>query len=178
MTLSKRLTGLTTLPGRTFKTLHRVALGFAIVAGACALPASAAPTTAAASATPAVFSELPEQKPYQAAWKAMLKNEKRVPSWISKARNATSSPYSTARIGNATYISGSMCKQHDCGNNRFLGLFSEDKRQAWGLQVTVKDTPDAVSTPSKFATYRWFGKPDAALKTYLTDQLKTDPDWK
>ncbi|CCD30234.1 conserved hypothetical protein [Candidatus Glomeribacter gigasporarum BEG34] len=71
-----------------------------------------------------------------------------------------------------------MCKPHDCGNHRFYGVFSEDKKRAWGLLVTVKDTDNAILHPSQYATDRWLGKPDQPIKAHLMGQLKADPNWK
>src|SRR5260363_155491 len=65
-----------------------------------------------------------------------------------------------------------MCKPHDCGNHRFYGVFSEDKKRAWGLLVTVKDTDNAILHPSQYATDRWLGKPDQPIKAHLMGQLK------
>src|SRR5260363_392998 len=71
-----------------------------------------------------------------------------------------------------------MCKPHDCGNHRFYGVFSEDKKRAWGLLVTVKDTDNAILHPSQYATDRWLGKPDQPIKAHLMGQLKADQNGK
>ena len=136
---------------------------------------SPAPARAGDAAT-AVFAELPAQPAYHAAWQTMLAGEKKVPRWVSRAR-ATSSPYQAASIDGQNYLAGEMCKPHDCSANRFYGVFRADKRQAWGLLVTVADVPDAVEHPARHARYRWFGKPGAKIKAYLNDQLKADPNW-
>src|SRR5260364_409698 len=75
-------------------------------------------------------------------------------------------------------FNGEMCKPHDCGNHRFYGVFSEDKKRAWGLLATVKDTDNAILHPSQYATDRWLGKPDQPIKAHLMGQLKADPNWK
>ncbi|WP_153101785.1 inhibitor of vertebrate lysozyme family protein [Paraburkholderia hayleyella] len=129
------------------------------------------------NSTPAVFSTLPQQAPYQAAWKAMLHNEPQVPGWIRTA-DATSTEYTTVQIGQERYLSGFMCKPHDCGNHRFYGMFSADRHHAWGLQVSIADRPGALEMPSAHATYRWYGQPSDALKTYLKNRLNADPNWK
>src|SRR5260364_30690 len=44
--------------------------------------------------------------------------------------------------------------------------------------VTIKNTVDAIQNPSRYATYRWFGKPDDSIKAHLMGQLRADPNWK
>ncbi|OHX14882.1 lysozyme inhibitor [Chromobacterium sphagni] len=140
-------------------------------------PLLSAPPARAGDTATAVFAELPAQPAYHAAWQTMLAGEKKVPRWLSQAR-ATSAPYHPVRIKDKDYLAGEMCKPHDCSASRFYGMFGADKRQAWGLLVTVADAPDAMEHPARHAHYRWFGKPSAKLKAYLNDQLKADPNWK
>ncbi|UTH75255.1 inhibitor of vertebrate lysozyme family protein [Chromobacterium sp. IIBBL 290-4] len=146
-------------------------LALAIALGA-ALPSMAEDAQAVA-----VFAELPAKPDYHAAWLKMLSGEKSVPRWLRAAR-ATSSPYQAVTIDGKKYLAGDMCKPHDCFNHRFLGLFSADKQRAWGLLVTVADTPGAMEQPAKHARLRWFGNPDPAQRDYLNGQLQADPNWK
>ncbi|OWY37675.1 lysozyme inhibitor [Xenophilus sp. AP218F] len=125
----------------------------------------------------AYFADLPGQSGYRAAWSKMLKAEKQIPAWIRSAR-ATSTPVAAARIDGKRYVYGDMCKPHDCFSHRFLGLFSQDKRQAWGLEVSLPGDAQADDAPAKRASYRWYGKPDAAQRDYLMKQLQADPNWK
>lgn len=51
-------------------------------------------------------------------------------------------------------------------------------QKAWGMIVEVKDVPEAIDTPSKYARYIFIGKPDKAIQFLLMEQLKEDPNWK
>ena len=44
--------------------------------------------------------------------------------------------------------------------------------------VEVKDVPEAIDSPSKYARYIFIGKPDKAIQFLLMEQLKEDPNWK
>ncbi|MGV8267881.1 lysozyme inhibitor Ivy, partial [Pseudomonas aeruginosa] len=68
---------------------------------------------------------------------------------------------------------------HDCGNNRLLVAFRGDKSAAYGLQVSLPDEPaEVMQTPSKYATYRWYGEPSRQVRELLMKQLESDPNWK
>src|SRR5260364_403914 len=114
---------------------------------------------------------------YRTAWQNLFKGEKQVPVWVRQARG-TSSPYVRVRIAGKHYISGEMCKPHDCGNHRFYGVFSEDKKRAWGLLVTVKDTDNAMVHPNQVLTDRLLCKPDHPSKAQLIGRLRMYPNWK
>ncbi|AUH49558.1 lysozyme inhibitor [Chromobacterium sp. ATCC 53434] len=154
------------------KTLVPLLLSLSILS-----PAAVAAPVSSAPAAEAVFAELAHQPAYQAAWMGMLAGAENTPEWLREAR-ATSAPYRAATIAGKRYLAGEMCKPHDCAGNRFLGLFSADKRRALGLLVTVADVPEAVDHPAKYASYRWLGKPDKPQRDYLMKQLKQDPNWK
>ncbi|MGV8783712.1 Ivy family c-type lysozyme inhibitor, partial [Pseudomonas aeruginosa] len=47
---------------------------------------------------------------------------------------------------------------HDCGNNSLLVAFRRDKSAAYELQVSLPDEhAEVLTTPSKYAPYRWYG---------------------
>lgn len=124
------------------------------------------------------FTELLHSKAsYKKTWAQMFNGEKNVPGWALKA-SGISPPYSMVRTASGDAIYGEICKPHDCFNNRFYATFSPDRRKVWGLLVIVRDTPEAIQNPKRFAHYRWFGKPDTAVQKLLTEQLEADPDWK
>ncbi|BGD54986.1 TPA: Ivy family c-type lysozyme inhibitor [Pseudomonas aeruginosa] len=77
------------------------------------------------------------------------------------------------------YVLANSCKPHDCGNNRLLVAFRGDKSAAYGLQVSLPDEPaEVMQTPSKYATYRWYGEPSRQVRELLMKQLESDPNWK
>ncbi|MBO7861013.1 inhibitor of vertebrate lysozyme family protein [Burkholderia pseudomallei] len=150
-------------------SIRRAALAVTIagIAGAAVAADEPAPT----------FSEAIAQSAHRAEWKRMISSEKRVPGWL-KSDNRVSSPYRREQVEGAPYLVGWMCKPHDCAANQFYGVIDEDSHRMWGMLVTLPQTPGAYDAPSKYASFRWFGKPDERMKTYLQDQLKQDPNWK
>ncbi|ABN83803.1 conserved hypothetical protein [Burkholderia pseudomallei 668] len=150
-------------------SIRRAALAVTIagIAGAAVAADEPAPT----------FSEAIAQSAHRAEWKRMISSEKRVPGWL-KSDNRVSSPYRREQVEGASYLVGWMCKPHDCAANQFYGVIDEDSHRMWGMLVTLPQTPGAYDAPSKYASFRWFGKPDERMKTYLQDQLKQDPNWK
>ena len=60
-----------------------------------------------------------------------------------------------------------------------LVAFRGDKSAAYGLQVSLPDEPaEVMQTPSKYATYRWYGEPSRQVRELLMKQLESDPNWK
>ncbi len=151
---------------------RRVVLA-ALIAGM----ASTAGMAAAADEPAPTFSEAITQSVHRAEWKRMISGETRVPGWLA-SENRVSSPYRREQIEGASYMVGWMCKPHDCAANQFYGVIDEDAHRMWGMLVTLPETPGAYDAPSKYASFRWFGKPDERMKAYLQDQLKQDPNWK
>ncbi|PXC04769.1 lysozyme inhibitor, partial [Pseudomonas aeruginosa] len=46
-------------------------------------------------------------------------------------------------------------------------------------QVSLPDEPaEVMQTPSKYATYRWYGEPSRQVRELLMKQLESDPNWK
>ncbi|AOJ10913.1 inhibitor of vertebrate lysozyme family protein [Burkholderia mayonis] len=136
----------------------------------------AGPAVAADEPAP-TFSEAIAQSANRTAWKRMLAKEMRVPGWLA-SDNRVSSPYKREQVDGAPYLVGWMCKPHDCAANQFYGVIDEDAHRMWGMLVTLPEMPGAYDAPSKYASFRWFGKPDERMKTYLQEQLKQDPNWK
>ena len=63
-------------------------------------------------------------------------------------------------------------------NNFIISAYQPSSQKAWGMIVEVKDVPEAIDTPSKYARYIFIGKPDKAIQFLLMEQLKEDPNWK
>ena len=87
----------------------------------CGAPARAAD----APAGPYLF-DLLKQKPYLAAWNAMLSGAG-VPAWVknyAKTFDGPSSPSKDVPIQGKVYTLGWVCKAHDCGDNQLHVLFA------------------------------------------------------
>jgi hypothetical protein len=92
----------------------------------CGAPAHAAD----APAGPYLF-DLLKQKPYLAAWNAMLAGAG-VPAWVknyAKTFDGPSSPSKGVPIQGKVYTLGWVCKAHDCGDNQLHVLFAPGAAQ-------------------------------------------------
>ena len=52
-----------------------------------------------------------------------------------------------------------------------------DKDDAYGMLVDVPEGLPADKSPTRHATYRFFGKPDQGMQDLLMETLKKDPKW-
>lgn len=148
------------------KNLHCLLLGALLSVSTWSF-AQQVPTTA----------ELIQQPVYKTSWQKMIKGQKNLPAWARKGAG-TSAPAEWVEQAGKKYQIGSICKPHDCASHFLLVAFSDDKKQAWGVRVSVEDKPEALEAPSKFAQYQWLGQPDEAMKALLIAQLEKDPNWK
>jgi hypothetical protein len=106
--------------------------------------------------------DLLKQKPYHAAWDAMLKGEKKVDRWIltfGKTYDGVTDKVKTVAVDGQNDALGWVCKPHDCGGNQLYVLFAPDAKEAWGMLVTDKAT-------------RWLGAPSDSVKAALTNAAK------
>ena len=106
--------------------------------------------------------DLLKQKPYRAAWDAMLKGEKKVDRWIvtfSKTGDGVVDKVKTVAVDGQNDTLGWVCKPHDCGGNQLYVLFAPDASAAWGMLSTGKNI-------------RWLGAPSDAVKAALTTASK------
>ncbi|AKP32703.1 inhibitor of vertebrate lysozyme family protein [Yersinia aleksiciae] len=145
---------------------------------------SSTPTSAPAKAAPTkplpTMADLLQQPVYKNSWQKMTKSQKNLPTWARKGVG-TSGPYEVINWEGRQYKVGRICKPHDCSNNFMWVAFSQNKKQvwqAWGMRVSVDDKPQALDTPSQFATYQWLGHPDEPIQAMLKKQLQQDPNWR
>lgn len=114
-------------------------------------------TSGAAFAQEYLFDAL-ARPAYNKAWNALFLGEKNVDDWLAqyaKTKNGPAGRGKTVRLGDARYQINSVCKTHDCGDNRFFVLFSANGARAWGfLLKNMKDE-------------RFFGNPDEEKKKVL-----------
>ena len=119
----------------------------------CGAPAHAADPPAG----PYLF-DLLKQKPYLAAWNAMLAGAG-VPAWVknyAKTFDGPSSPAKDVPIQGKVYTLGWVCKAHDCGDNQLHVLFAG---AAWGLLTTS-------------GQQKWLGNPAAAIQAAINSNLE------
>lgn len=72
--------------------------------------------------------DLANSAKYRQAYERMTE----LPDWATKAA-ATSAPAETMKQNGKNYLTGHLCKQHDCSDNQLEVVFSEDGTEAWGL---------------------------------------------
>ncbi|WP_407973254.1 Ivy family c-type lysozyme inhibitor (plasmid) [Burkholderia pyrrocinia] len=130
------------------------------------------PSHAGTASTFFTFATLVNESPYHHAWQQMLMDETQVPSWLAHGE-AISSPYMRRHSDGRTYLAGSMCKPHDCGDNQFWGMFDEHAARAWGVLIMAPVDPTHPDT----LRFRWFGHPDKTTRTALLNLWKTGPQW-
>ena len=105
--------------------------------------------------------DLLKEKPYHAAWDAMLKGEKKVDRWIvtfGKTGDGVVDKVKPVTVDGQNDTLGWVCKPHDCGNQLYV-LFAPDASAAWGMLVTDKGS-------------RWLGAPSESIKAALTNASK------
>lgn len=110
-----------------------------------------------AAAEPDLF-EMLNRPSYLKAWQLMLTGEKDLEPWLANyatKRRGPVRPGQLVLVKNETYQINDVCKPHDCGDNRFVVLFSPTGNQAWGLWLKAgKDS-------------RYFGHPDDVIRNVL-----------
>ncbi|MDB5532862.1 MAG: inhibitor of vertebrate lysozyme precursor [Hyphomicrobiales bacterium] len=98
---------------------------------------------------------------YRKAWNVMLAGEKNIPAWLtifSKTYNGVASPVKAVSVGGKAYLSGYVCKPHDCAENALQVFFSENAASAVAL---IRQDGKA----------RYLGGPDAAIKAALDREI-------
>ncbi len=107
--------------------------------------------------------DLLKQKPYHAAWEAMLKGEKKVDPWIvtfGRTFDGVTDRVKPLVVDGQSATLGWVCKPHDCGGNQLYVLFAPGATAAWAMLVKDSGGP------------RWFGKPGDAVKAALATASK------
>lgn len=143
------------------------------------VPSNSTPVQPEPDKLPPTTADLLQQPVYKNSWQKMVKSQKNLPAWARKGVG-TSAPYEVINWEGQQYKVGRICKPHDCSYNFMWVAFSKDKKQvwqAWGMRVSVEDKPEAINTPSKFATYQWLGRPSERVQALLKKQLEQDPNW-
>ena len=100
--------------------------------------------------------------------------EKQLPDWIKDS--TVTSPLEAIVMGGHTYDAVSFCKPHDCASD-FMITLTTDNNKKYSMIVHVKDVPDALNTPSIYATYQYIGEPDQQVKDVFTQALSQNPNW-
>ncbi|MCD9521558.1 Ivy family c-type lysozyme inhibitor [Photobacterium carnosum] len=100
--------------------------------------------------------------------------EKQLPDWIKD--DMVTSPLEAIVMGGDTYDAVSFCKPHDCASD-FMITLTADNNKKYSMIVHVKDVPDALNTPSIYATYQYIGQPDQQVKSVFTQALSQNPNW-
>lgn len=129
--------------------------------------------------TPMPLADFVKQPDMKASWGTVFKSELSIPAWI-QSMDVDSGP--TSQITGAdgvNYIVGAMSKAND-PYDRLVALFTADRKKQWALGVTIPVGlgKDGLLHPKKYATLRWYGKPDSNVRKVIMDYLDKDPSWK
>lgn len=74
------------------------------------------------------LSEMAQSPKYSKAYRSMAT----LPGWVSTGQG-TSTPTTPQIIAGKTYRVGHLCEPHNCAQNQFDVILSEDGKQTWGL---------------------------------------------
>ena len=124
--------------------------------------ALAAPAMALAQASP-YLTDVLKKPTYRTAWNQLLASSKPTPSWLTtftKTSNGVVTPAQPVTIAGQRYEAYSVCKPHDCADNRLEVIFSPGGQQVWGVLIVDAGKP------------RFLGSPDAAITAALNQILK------
>jgi hypothetical protein len=120
------------------------------------------------SNSPLVFSaeeylfELLEQPKYINTWNKLISSQKNVDPWLaeySKTKDGPAGKGSVVQLNGNSYQINFVCKTHDCGNNKFIVMFSADGNNAWG--ILLKNQEETL-----------FGSPDSEKINLIRDRFK------
>lgn len=129
--------------------------------------------------TPMPLADFVKQPDMKASWGTVFKSELSIPAWI-QSMDVDSGP--TSQITGAdgvNYIVGAMSKAND-PYDRLIALFTADRKKEWALGVTIPVAlgKDGLLHPKKYASLRWYGRPDTNVRKVFMDYLDKDPSWK
>ncbi|WP_426237119.1 inhibitor of vertebrate lysozyme family protein [Pseudomonas sp. TWP3-2] len=115
---------------------------------------------------------------YRETWQGVVKNEERLPEWVMNLSGTSEQQMNAVTEDGDKYLVGPLCESADkCLNHRLIVAFSFDKDDAYGMLVDVPEALPADKSPTRHATYRFFGKPDQGMQDLLMETLKKDPHW-
>jgi len=135
-----------------------------LIRSVIALACVSASAVASAAPAPYLFQVLKKQ-PYRAAWEELLAQAKPVPKWLavfSRTYNGVATPMEPLTLAGSAYEAYSVCKPHDCFNNRLEVIFTARGERAWG--ALVEDGKPA----------RIIGPPNPAIAGALNQILNTN----
>ena len=98
------------------------------------------------------------------AWHAVVPRDLRRQAWLY-GLHGTAGEVSVVTIGNRRYLTGNVCKPHDCGPHMAAWLIALDNSRAAGA---LDLNPDRSHGPRHF---RVFGHPNAAEQEQLLASL-------
>jgi hypothetical protein len=155
--------GLHAMPSAFSKSLPAVVL---LLAAAQALAASPGHAQSRERYTGASHPEQLLQRSAQArrAWHAAVPPDLRRQAWLY-GLHGTAGQISIIRVGRHRYLTGNVCKPHDCGPNSAAWLISLDHSRAAGA---IDLNPDRRHGPRHF---RLFGNPTEAEREQLLASL-------
>ncbi|MEW5943976.1 MAG: Ivy family c-type lysozyme inhibitor [Pseudomonadota bacterium] len=110
-----------------------------------------------AIAEPYLF-ELLSKPTYYKSWNALFVGEEDIDTWLvryAKTKNGPATPGKVIQLGKSGYQVNMVCKTHECGENQFFVLFTQNGTKAWGLLLKHRKTE------------RFFGSPDDEKKNAL-----------
>lgn len=102
--------------------------------------------------------------PARRAWHAVVPPELRRQAWLY-GLHGTAGEISVVRIDGRRYLTGNVCKPHECGANNAAWLLALDHSRAAGA---IDLNPDRSHGPRHF---RVFGSPTAAEQEQLLASL-------
>ena len=115
---------------------------------------------------------------YRETWQGVVKKEERLPEWVMNLSGTSEQQMNAVEEDGDKYLVGPLCENADkCLNHRLIVAFSFDKDDAYGMLVDVPEGLPSDKSPTRHATYRFFGKPDQGMQDLLMETLKKDPKW-
>ncbi len=121
-----------------------------------------APARSGAQTAP-YLTEVLKKPAYRTAWTQLLASSKPTPSWLTtftKTSNGVETPSTPVTVAGQTYEAYSVCKPHDCSDNRLEVIYAPGGQQAWGILIVNAGKP------------RYLGSPDAAMTSALNQIQK------
>jgi hypothetical protein len=117
----------------------------------------AALSSSAAAKGDYLYDVLKKKPAYRAAWNSLIKGQK-VDPWLAHYSSRFDGPcdvVGSTTVDGVSYMTGWVCKAHECGGNTFSVIFAPNGKQAWGLWKKDGSPP------------KYLGKPSAAQKAAL-----------